>query len=59
MAVEPGGTTVLVADLGIAATAKVPRGHTVTPVNLVTGTAGQPIQVGAGPIAIALIPAAP
>jgi DNA-binding beta-propeller fold protein YncE len=59
MAVEPGGTIVLVADLGLPTTGKVPHGHTVTPVNLVTGTAGQPVQVGAGPIAIALIPAEP
>ena len=52
IAVDSTGSTAYVADYGFI---NQPS-HTVTPLDLATGTAGMPITVGTGPLAIAVAP---
>jgi len=52
IAIDPSTEEAYVADYGYS---NEPA-HTVTPVDLRTGTPGQPIAVGTGPLAIALTP---
>lgn len=57
IAVMPGGKYAYVADAGAIISGQAgPVGHTVTPIDLVTGTAGKPITVGNGPTGIAVTP---
>jgi DNA-binding beta-propeller fold protein YncE len=52
IAIDSRGSTAYVADYGFLDQ----PAHTVTPLNLATGTADTPIRVGTGPLAIAVTP---
>jgi hyaluronoglucosaminidase len=58
IAISPDGTTALVTDAGaIPSLGQAgPPGKTVTPIDLTTGKAGNPIAVGNGPLAVAITP---
>jgi YVTN family beta-propeller protein len=57
IAITPGGRTAYVADVGrIKANSVIPTGRTVTPVNLATAKAGQPIRVGKDPVQVLITP---